>query len=541
MKIIKNLKAEELRKSILQLAIQGKLVKQDPNDEPASELAKKIKKEKEKLILEGKIKKEKEESFIFKGDDNCYYEKIGKNNPIKLGDLPFTIPENWTWVRMKNVSNLIGGYAFKSSKFSKKGIRVIRISDFDEFGIKNNEIKRYPYSSILGKFKISIGNILFCMTGGTVGKSLLIDKINEDSYINQRVALLDIKNVNNIYVYNLLSSQYILRIIDKSKNSTNDNISMKLLEEILIPLPPLDEQERIVKKIQSIDLLIQQYNEYETKLTKLESEFEEKIKKSILQYAIQGKLVKQDPNDEPASELVKKIYDEKQKLILEGKIKRDKYESRIYQGTDKNYYEKIDKNNPIKLEDLPFKIPENWTWIRLKNIFSINAGATFKKEDSFKDHKEGMIRILRGGNILSSKYILKSDDIYIPDKLVSKNILLNIYDLITPIVSSLENIGKIAIIDSNLKDITVGGFVYIFRLYFKNKTISNIVHNFICSPHFQNTLKNITRKSGQAFYNLGKEKLSELYLPIPPLVEQERIVKKIQSIDLLILQNDKKY
>ena len=205
------------------------------------------------------------------------------------------------------------------------------------------------------------------------------------------------------------------------------------------------------------------------------------------------------------------------------------------------YYEKIDKNEPIKLEDLPFKIPENWTWVRLKNIFSINTGATFKKEDSFKDHKKGMIRILRGGNILSSKYILKSDDIYIPDKLVSKNILLNIYDLITPVVSSLENIGKIAIIDSNFKYITVGGFVYIFRLYFKNKTISNIVHNFICSPHFQNTLKNITKKSGQAFYNLGKEKLSELYLPIPPLAEQERIVKKIQSLDLLIKQNDEKY
>ena len=131
------------------------------------------------------------------------------------------------------------------------------------------------------------------------------------------------------------------------------------LEKFTIPLPPLVEQERIVKKIQLIDLLIQQYNEYETKLTKLESEFEEKLKKSILQYAIQGKLVKQDPNDEPASELLKKIYDEKKKLILERKIKQDKYESHIYQGTDKNYYEKIDKNNPIKLEDLPFKIPEN--------------------------------------------------------------------------------------------------------------------------------------------------------------------------------------
>ena len=240
---------EKIKKSILQYAIQGKLVKQDPNDEPASELIKKIYDEKQKLILEGKIKRDKYESHIYQGTDKNYYEKIGENEPIKLEDLPFKIPENWTWVRMKNVSNLIGGYAFKSSKFSKKGIRVIRISDFDEFGIKNNEIKRYPYSSILDKFKISIGNILLCMTGGTVGKSLLIDKINEDSYINQRVALLDIKNVNNIYVYNLLSSQYILRIIDKSKNSTNDNISMKLLEEILIPLPPLAEQERIVSKI----------------------------------------------------------------------------------------------------------------------------------------------------------------------------------------------------------------------------------------------------------------------------------------------------
>ena len=262
----------------------------------------------------------------------------------------------------------------------------------------------------------------------------------------------------------------------------------------------------------------------------------EELRKSILQLAIQGKLVKQDPNDEPASELAKKIKKEKEKLILEGKIKKEKEESFIFKGDDNCYYEKIGKNESIKLEDLPFEIPENWTWVRLKNIFSINAGATFKKEDSFKDYKEGMIRILRGGNILLSKYILKSDDIYIPDKLVSKNILLNIYDLITPVVSSLENIGKIAIIDSNLKDITVGGFVYIFRLYFKNKTISNIVHNFICSPHFQNTLKNITRKSGQAFYNLGKEKLSELYLPIPPLAEQERIVKKIQSLDLLIQQ-----
>ena len=412
---------------------------------------------------------------------------------------------------MKNVSNLIGGYAFKSSKFSKKGIRVIRISDFDEVGIKNNEIKRYPYSSILDKFKISIGNILFCMTGGTVGKSLLIDKINEDSYINQRVALLDIKNVNNIYVYNLLSSQYILRIIDKSKNSTNDNISMKLLEEILIPLPPLVEQERIVKKIQSLDLLIQQYNEYETKLTKLETEFEEKLKKSILQYAIRGKLVKQDLNDEPASELVRKIYEEKQKLILEGKIKRDKYESHIYQGTDKNYYEKIDENEPIKLEDLPFKIPENWTWVRQENVCWLQNG---KKEYSGElPYLEA--KVMRG--------------LHKP-KIINYGIFVDKFN--TLILVDGENSGEI------MTPPFEGYMGSTFKIFLSSNFINYYYLMFIFKL---NKTKYKNTKIGAAIPHLNKELFKKLYIALPPLAEQERIVKKIQSIDSLIQQNDEKY
>ena len=154
MKTIKNLTADELRKSILQLAIQGKLVKQNINDEPASELVKRIHEEKKKLIAEGKIKNDKNESYIFKGDDNCYYEKIGKNEPIKLEDLPFDIPDTWTWIRLKNISNLNGGYAFKSEKFCNDGIRVIRISDFDENGLKHKNIKRYPYSPDLDSYRI---------------------------------------------------------------------------------------------------------------------------------------------------------------------------------------------------------------------------------------------------------------------------------------------------------------------------------------------------------------------------------------------------
>ena len=238
MKTIKNLTAEEIRKSILQLAIQGKLVKQDPNDEPASELVKRICEEKNKLIKEGKIKKDKNESYIYKGDDNCYYEKIGQNEPVKLEDLPFDIPDNWTWIRLNNISLLNGGYAFKSDKFTTEGIRIIRISDFDEMGIKTKDIKRYTYTQELEQYKIHINDILLCMTGGTVGKHCIIHHIDEDSYINQRVAMIRFIYENYYYFNIVISSNYIFNVIKSSKTSTNDNISMKLIEDFLIPLPP---------------------------------------------------------------------------------------------------------------------------------------------------------------------------------------------------------------------------------------------------------------------------------------------------------------
>lgn len=362
MKTIKNLKAEEIRKSIIQLAIQGKLVKQDPNDEPASELVKRIYAEKQRLIKEGKIKKDKNESFIFKGDDNCYYEKIGNNAPVKLEDLPFDIPDNWTWIRLKNISDLNGGYAFKSEKFCNDGIRVIRISDFDENGLKHKDIKRYPYSPDLDSYRIIPQDILLCMTGGTVGKSAYIKAIDEDCYINQRVALIRIKNVNTDYFYSVLTSSYISNVINASKTSTNDNISMRLIEDFLIPLPPIEEELRIVDKINSCEPLITQYSAAENRLSILEEEFPDKLKKSILQYAIEGKLVKQDPNDEPASVLLERIKTEKERLIKEGKIKRDKNESYIFQGDDKNYYENF------LFYYHSFDIPSGWEICKLAEI-----------------------------------------------------------------------------------------------------------------------------------------------------------------------------
>ncbi len=297
---------------------------------------------------------------------NCYYEKIGSNDPVKLEDLPFDIPDNWMWVRLKNISSLIGGYAFKSEKFCKEGIRVIRISDFDEKGIKNKDIKRYPYSIDLDSYRILPEDILLCMTGGTVGKSFHIKTLDEYCYINQRVALIRIQNINTDYFYSVLTSSYISNVINTSKTSTNDNISMKLIEDFLVPLPPLNEQLNIIEKIKSCEPLINRYDELEKKLTSLELEFPEKFKKSILQYAIEGKLVKQDPNDEPASVLLERIKTEKEKLIKEGKIKQDKNESYIYQGDDKNYYEKIGNN--VKQIEVPFNSNRVSKWIRLSDI-----------------------------------------------------------------------------------------------------------------------------------------------------------------------------
>ena len=207
-----------------------------------------------------------------------------------------------------------------------------------------------------------------------------------------------------------------------------------------------------------------------------------------------------------------------------------------YLGDDNCYYEKTGKNEPVKLEDLPFDIPDNWTWIRLKDIIQIQTGASFRKEQSTQEARAGLIRVLRGGNILPFQYLLKDDDLYIPKELVSNNILLKKNDLITPAVTSLDNIGKIAVIDVDLSNTTAGGFVYIFRPYINDDVMSNLIADFISSLAYQSMMKNIAKKSGQAFYNMNKEKLLQLYFPIAPLNEMRRIIEKVNKFVPLVIE-----
>ena len=241
----------QLKKSILQYAIEGKLVPQNSNDEPASVLLEKIHEEKERLIKEGKIKRNENESIIYRRD-NSYYEKQDKYEVCIDEQIPFDIPKNWMWTRLSNVANTLGGYAFKSSEYKNRGIRVIRISDFDNNGILDDEYKFYQENIMLNKYLLSKNDILLCMTGGTVGKVCINDR-EIKQYLNQRVAAIRINNlIYHKYIYKVITSNYIQNIINKSKTSTNDNISMNLINEFLIPLPPFNEQVKICNALDRI-------------------------------------------------------------------------------------------------------------------------------------------------------------------------------------------------------------------------------------------------------------------------------------------------
>ncbi len=222
----------ELRKAILQLGVMGKLVPQDPNDQPASELLKEIEAEKRRLVKAGKIREPK------------------PLPEIKPDEVPYALPVSWAWVRLGEISEVNGGFAFKSSKYVNDGVRVVRISDFDEKGFKNHKIVRYTFSADLNIFKLEPNNILMAMTGGTVGKSLLVKALSEPMVVNQRVATIKIlSGILPEFVNSLIQTDLIQRVIYTAKNSTNDNISMGDITGFYVPLPPFAEQKRIVTRI----------------------------------------------------------------------------------------------------------------------------------------------------------------------------------------------------------------------------------------------------------------------------------------------------
>ena len=367
---------QQLKNSILQMAVQGKLVPQDPNDEPASVLLARIRAEKEQLIKEGKIKKEKNPSIIFRGADNLPYEKIGKNEPVCIADeVPFDIPESWEWIRWGTLSESIQ-YGYNAPAQENGRIKMVRISDIQDNSVMWETV---PYCDIkegeIDAYLLKPNDILFARTGGTVGKSYLVQEVPEEAiYAGYLIRTRYSNQLCPQYLkYFMESELYWSQLREGTIATAQPNCNGKTLGNMLVPIPPSHEQIRIVEKLNAVMAHVIEYGTIDSRSKHLNNIFPERLKKSILQEAVQGKLVSQDPNDEPAAVLLERIRAEKQKLIAEGKIKKNKHESVIFRR-DNSHYEKLDGIERCIDDELPFEIPESWEWCRIGTLFSLQAG-----------------------------------------------------------------------------------------------------------------------------------------------------------------------
>ena len=359
---------KQLKNSILQWAIQGKLVPQDPNDEPARVLLEKIRQEKERLIKEKKIKRDKNVSIIYRGEDNSYYEKILATGEVKCIDeeIPFEIPNGWEWCRMQDVITFVNGRAYKKEELLPQGkYKVLRVGNF----FTNNE---WYYSDLeLPEDKYCYNGDLLYAWSASFGPQIW----NGDKTIFH-YHIWNVKFNSKILFREYL---YYFFLFDKTQvkasttGSTMVHVSMENMKPRLIPIPPVNEQKRIVHEIENIIPLIERYGTFQNKKETLDSNIKASLKKSILQEAIQGNLVPQITEEGTAQELLEQIKAEKQKLVKEGKLKKSSLnDSVIFRGGDSRYYEKIGKKCVDITEEIPFSIPANWTWVRIRDVFRLN-------------------------------------------------------------------------------------------------------------------------------------------------------------------------
>ena len=397
--------AQQLKNSILQMAVQGKLVPQDPNDEPASVLLERIRAEKEQLIKEKKIKKEKNPSVIFRGADNLPYEKVGKNEPVCIADeVPFDIPDSWEWTRLGQVITLLSGTDFKPSEYNDRqcGIPYITgASSLSDSGVIENRWTETP------RVIANRGDVLLVCKGSGYGKTVICD-IEEAHIARQIMAIKNQHTLNMDYVRFFLQSCFDQ--IKAKGQGVIPGIDRSSVLSLLFPLPPLHEQKRIVAKLLEVIPIVDVYGTKERTLYEHNAEFPVQLKKSILQCAVQGRLVPQDPNDEPASILLERIRTEKQRLVKEGKIKKDKHESVIFRR-DNSHYEKLDGVERCIDDEIPFDLPESWTWVRLGYLVKVESG----KSLTSKEMKPGKIPVYGGNGITGyhNKYLVDKETVVI--------------------------------------------------------------------------------------------------------------------------------
>ena len=516
---------QQLKNSILQMAVQGKLVPQDPNDEPASVLLERIRKEKEQLIKEGKIKKEKNTSYIFRGADNLPYEKVGKSEPVCIADeVPFDIPESWEWVRL-------GRIVYNRGQMKPN-------DDFcyiDIGSIDNKNQKLSDEENILAADRapsrarkiVSAGDILYSTVRPYLHNMCIIDR----SFSHQPIASTGFAALschtgyyNEFLFYYLMSPDFdaYANDIDNAKGVAYPAINDKKLYQALIPVPPELEQKRIVEKFKEVLPYIDAYGTAYSEIDALNAAFPDCLKKSILQEAVQGKLVPQDPADEPASVLLDRIRAEKERLIKEGKIKRDKHESVIFRR-DNSHYEKRGSKEVCIDDELPFDIPENWCWSRL---------STLCKSISDGDHQPppqvpSGIPFVVISNVSSGKIDLSNT------RFVSHDYYENLHESRIPcrddiLFTVTGSYGIVIPVDTE----DAFCFQRHIALLKPLQITTEFLSTWLNTPIVYEQCKHCA--TGTAQKTVGLNSLKNILIPIPPINEQVRILEQLEEVLPLI-------
>ena len=511
--------AQQLKNSILLMAVQGKLVPQDPNDEPASILLERIHAEKERLIKEKKIKREKNPSVIFKGADNTPYEKIGDEVRSLADEVPFDIPDSWEWVRLGNISSYAETKQKVNATSADPSIWGLDLEDIEKGG-RLLEHKTVGERKAVGDKTVFVkGDILYSKLRPYLLKILVApdDGICTPEIVPFRVY----GGINPNYIVNYLKSPYVDNLINSITYGVKmPRVGTETMTSLLVPIPPLEEQLRIVEKIDEVASAVSAYDVAYQKTEALNSTFPEALKKSILQEAVQGKLVPQDPIDESAEALLERIRAEKQRLIKEGKIKKAKHESIIFRR-DNSHYEKLDGVESCIDDEIPFEIPDTWAWSRLGSLVEV---ITSGSRDWAKHYSEKGSLFLRMGNLSRNSFELRLNSlkrVQLPEKTEGTRTALQAGDLLFSITGE---VGMLGLIPDDFETAYINQHTAMIRFLplIRNKYLPY----FLLTDYAQKCYKSNQHGIKNSF---RLDSISNILVPIPPLSEQEQIIRRIEQ------------
>ena len=456
--------------------------------------------------------------------DNLPYERLGKNEPVCIADeVPFDIPDSWEWVRLGSILNVISDGTHKTPHYVSEGVPFLSVQNISSGKFDFTKLKfitQEEHRKLIERIKPQKEDVLFCRIG-TLGKAI---KCTLDFEFSIFVSLGLLRPVNislTDYIVFVINSPLGDKWIHDNKvggGTHTYKINLVDIPRMLIPIPPLEEQKRIFDKLSVFEPLFEEYATKENALYTLNSSFSNLLKKSILQEAVQGKLIPQDENDEPASVLLERIRTEKQALIKAGKIKKDKNESVIFRR-DNSHYEKLNGIERCIDDEIPFEIPESWQWERWGNISqSIQYGYNAPAKSY------GKIKMVRISDIHNNT--VKWDSVPFCD-IAEEDVetyLLKPNDIL--FARTGGTVGKSYLVTEIPEDVIYAG--YLIRTRYSNELVPKYLKFFMESELYWSQLRSGTIATAQP--NCNGQTLSRMLLPIPPKAEQERIT---QMIDIL--------